>query len=177
MDNFQITQILDSMSILIDSREQPTEKATRRFNSFGCDYSRATLDFGDYTFNFVCNNVAHFNINHRIVPEVMIERKYSVDEIAQNFTRERDRFRREFERMKEHKAKAYILIENATWENIMNGKYRSKVNPNALIASMLAFQSRYDINYVFCKSETSGKLIHEILYRELKERLERGDYG
>lgn len=177
MDNFQIRQILDSMSILVDSREQPTEQAVKRYKSFGCEYSRATLDSGDYTFNFLCNNVAHFTTTKRIVPEVVIERKCSVDEIAQNFTHERDRFRREFERMKEHKAKAYVLVENATWENIVNGKYRSKMNPDALVASMLAFQSRYDISYIFCKSETSGRLIHDILYRELKERLERGDYG
>jgi len=30
---------------------------------------------------------------------------------------------------------------------------------------------------VFCKADTSGALIKEILYRDMKERLERGEYG
>lgn len=177
MDNFDIAACLDSMSIIVDSREQPTEKSIKRYKSFGCDWRRQTLDYGDYTFNFMCNNVPHFADNVRLAPEIVIERKCSIDEIAQNFTRERDRFRREFERMKANNAKAIILVENATWENIIHGRYKSKVNANALTASMLAFQSRYDIKYIFCKEETSGRLIREILYRELKERLERGDYG
>ena len=32
------------------------------------------------------------------------------------------------------------------------------------------------MNVVFCKEETSGRLIKEILYRDLKERLERGEF-
>lgn len=34
-----------------------------------------------------------------------------------------------------------------------------------------------DLNIIFCKEETSGDLIKEILYRDLKERLERCELG
>ena len=35
---------------------------------------------------------------------------------------------------------------------------------------------RYNMNVIFCKEETSGRLIKEILFRDLKERLERGEF-
>lgn len=45
------------------------------------------------------------------------------------------------------------------------------------VDSVIAFMVRYNLNIIFCKEETSGDLIKEILYRDLKERLERGEFG
>jgi hypothetical protein len=50
------------------------------------------------------------------------------------------------------------------------------MDPHALFGSILAFCVRYHIMLIMCKEETSGKLIGELLYRDFKERLERGDY-
>jgi hypothetical protein len=36
---------------------------------------------------------------------------------------------------------------------------------------------RYDLQLVFCKEETSGKIIKELLYRDLKERIARSEFG
>ena len=101
----------------------------------------------------------------------------SLDELAQCFTHDRQRFKREFERAQAHGCRIYLLCENATWENLINGKYRSRFNPKAFIASIIAWQIRYDMQLLFCKEETSGALIKEILYRDLKERLENGEFG
>ena len=79
------------------------------------------------------------------------------------------------ERAKEAGARVYMLVEDATWEHIWNGQYRSQMKPQSLIASMCAWMARYDCHLVFCRPETSGKLIKELLYREGKERMERGD--
>ena len=49
------------------------------------------------------------------------------------------------------------------------------MNAKALTASLLAFLARYDCQVVLCKEETTGKLIRDILYREIKERLERNE--
>ena len=43
--------------------------------------------------------------------------------------------------------------------------------------AVTAWLVRYNANLIFCKEETSGRLIREILYRDLKERLENGEYG
>jgi hypothetical protein len=35
---------------------------------------------------------------------------------------------------------------------------------------------RYDLQVIFCKEDTSPTLIREILYRDLKERLTKGEF-
>ena len=47
-------------------------------------------------------------------------------------------------------------------------------NPDAYLASILAWQNRYGLQLVMCKEETSPTLIYEILKRDLKEKLETG---
>jgi hypothetical protein len=52
------------------------------------------------------------------------------------------------------------------------GTYRSKMNPVAMVASLTTWLARYDCKLIFCEPQTSGKLIHDILYREMKQHLE-----
>lgn len=170
MDPFTIEECLKSMVILIDSREQASERAMRRYKSFSCPYRRQKLDYGDYSAEFVLEGKP-------TQIKAAIERKMNLEELSSCLTRERDRFRREFERAQADKASMYLLVENATWENLINGKYKTKFHQKAFTASVTAWIARYNLKPIFCKSETSGRLIQEILFRELKERLERGDYG
>lgn len=44
MDIFDQKEVLKSFQILVDSREQATERADKRYKSFSAPYSRATLD-------------------------------------------------------------------------------------------------------------------------------------
>lgn len=97
----------------------------------------------------------------------------SLDELALCFGKERARFQREFERSSAAGARVYLLVENATWENLLNGKYRSKLNPDSYFASLLAWSVRYNLVPIFCKAETSGKIIAGILRYELRERLSK----
>ena len=69
---------------------------------------------------------------------------------------------------KENGARIYLLVENATWEKLLAGKYRSQYNPAAFLASILAWQNRYDLQLIMCKEETTSTLIYEILKRDLK---------
>lgn len=176
----EIEACLDSMSILIDRREQPTDRAKRRYDTFCVPYSHATLDYGDYTYNFKLPSGKSLygadTLEKRVCPPVSVERKMNLDELAQCFTRGRKRFVAEFERAKAHNARIYLLVENANFENLINGKYKSKFQAKAYLASVTAFMARYDMKIIMCKAETSGRLIKEILYRELKERLINGEY-
>lgn len=131
-------------------------------------YERKKLDFGDYSAKCTLPQGEEIDFSS----EFAIERKMSLDELCACYCRSRQRFQKEFERAKEKNAKLYLLIENASWENVYNSKYRSKMTSKALSASMLAYLARYDCQLIFCKSETSGKLIGDIIYREVKERLE-----
>lgn len=155
------------MKIWVDSREQQTTISGRRYKQFGCPWERHQLNFGDYSAAFVLPNNEVFSLEN----SVCVERKYALDELCLCFTHDRGRFEREFVRAKEAGARLYLLIENGTYENVYSGSYRSQMTPQALIASMLAWMARYDCRIVMPKSAISGKLIHDILYREAKERL------
>lgn len=177
MTNFEVDDCLKSLEIVIDTREQPSKRAQKRYESFCAPHKRQTLSYGDYTYNFTLpSGEKLFSDSETIKGHVVIERKQDLTELSQCFCQSRERFEREFERAKENNATIYLLIEDATWENLINGKYGTRFNANAFFASITAWMARYDIKVIFCKSETSGKLIKEILYRELKERLQRGDY-
>ena len=177
MGPVDIEACLDSLVVIVDKREQPSERAERRYQAFGSPYRRATLNYGDYAYNFQKpDGEWFFNEEETIAAPVVIERKMDLVELSGCLCQQRERFEREFQRAKDHGATVYLLVEDANWENLLNGRYKTKFHPHAFEASLLAFIARYDIKPIFCKKETSGKLIHDILFRELKERLERGIY-
>ena len=172
MSPFEVKKALEAAVLLVDTREQPTAAFKSRMEKVGLPYERQKLNAGDYSIKTMRENGTEINCERLFA----IERKMSLDELAACYTHDRARFTREFERARDCGTKIYLLIENATWENLFNGKYRSKFGSNAFAASVLAWLARYDCQIIFCKSETSARLIHDILYRELKERLERGDF-
>ena len=177
MGPVDIESCLASFEILVDTREQPSERAERRYKAFGSPYRRQALDYGDYTYNFTMpNGQALHGADTAVKGHAVVERKMDLDELAGCLSRTRERFEREFTRAKENGATIYLLVEDASWENLLNGRYKSRFHPNAYEASILTFMARYDIKTIFCKKETSGRLIRDILYRELKGRLERGFY-
>lgn len=177
MQPFDEKEMLESIVIYCDTREQPTARSKKRYESFGAPYERKTLSYGDYTYNAKLPNGKWLhNENETVSGYAVCERKMSLDELASCLTHSRDRFEREFQRAKEHNARVFLLVENATWENLLNGMYRSKFNSNAFFSSLCAWLVRYDLQLVFCKEETSGKIIKELLYRDLKERIERGEF-
>lgn len=156
------------MTLIVDTREQDTDRLRRRIRQTGLSFVRQKLDFGDYSAKTTLDNGTEFDISS----SVSIERKMNLDELCACYCKGRKRFTREFERAKSAGAKVYLLIENANLEKAYNGSYRSKMSPQALTASLFAWLARYDCQIIFCKEETSGKIIREILYREMKERLE-----
>ena len=178
VDYFKLDEVLESFRIIIDTREQNTPKASSRYKSFGVPTEKATLDFGDYCANITLpSGRPMLDTSSRIQPACVIERKMSLDELAACFTRSRDRFQKEFERAAAAGSRVFLLVEGGSWEAIQNHRYRSKYNPKAMQASLVAWSVRYNMVPVFCKPETSGSIIREILYRDIKERLEQGEYG
>lgn len=134
----------------------------------GLPHVREKLAFGDYSIK--CQHPGGQETT--LKDAVAIERKMGFSELATCYCTERARFTREFERAKEAGARLYLLVEDASWEKAYSGDYRSRMSPHSFVASILAWLARYDCRLIFCRQETSGKLIRDILYRELKERLE-----
>ena len=171
MTVFEIDEALDGMVCLADSREQDTPRLRARLAQMNCPNEREKLNFGDYSAKFPLQSGKWFSLEKL----VSIERKQNIDELCNCYCKDRQRFIREFERSAENGSKIYLLIEDATWEKIYAGKYQSKMRETALVASILAWLARYNCQVIFCKAETSGQLIKDILYREGKERMERGE--
>ena len=166
MHPLDVKTALESMVCLVDTREQDTPLFRKRMQGLGVPHERHKLNFGDYSVK--CDRAD-------LSASVSVERKMGIDELCNCFCKDRKRFEREFERAKKAGAKVYLLVEDASWEQAYSGKYRSKMAPASLVASMQAWLARYNCQIIMCKQETSGKLIHDILYRELKEHLEAMD--
>ena len=177
MDPLELRDTLATFRVIVDRREQDTPKARERYAAFGCPFERATLSYGDYAGQITLPGGDLYDISKAITPACVIERKMNLDELATCFTRSRARFQREFERAADHNAAVYLLIEGGSFEGIINKRYRSRFHPEAFLASLIAWTVRYGLRPVFCKAGTPGRVIREILYRDIKERLEKGEYG
>lgn len=171
MNPFDLKKALASMTLIVDTREQPTKRLEQRLEVCGLPYERKKLFSGDYS--CICKMPDGSELDFS--DHVAIERKMSIGELCMCFGSQRERFENEFQRAKEAGIKIYLLVENGSWEKIYNWSYKksSKYHPNALIASINAFRARYNMQLDFCRPETTGKVIHDILYRELKEYLEK----
>ena len=49
METFDISYALEHITVLVDTREQPTIRAKKRLESMNLPYERKKLDFGDYS--------------------------------------------------------------------------------------------------------------------------------
>ena len=156
--------ILKDMVMVVDSRERKNEHIIQYFEDNKIPYVVDKLKSGDYSF-FVPNN-PDLNVDRKFI----IEKKNSLTELASNFTADRERFHREFQRLDEDET-MHLLIEGATFKKLLAGSYRSSFAPNAYLASLLSFCIRYDIKCWFCTPDESGELIYKILYYELYEYL------
>lgn len=155
------------MVYVIDNREQPTKALAKRMEYLQPNV-RETVNAGDYAAKTLLPDGTWFYL------PVAVERKMSLTEIAGNLTRERERFRAEFNRASEHGIRLYILIEQASWEAAYSGAYRSQMKPQSLIASLLTWSARYGCPILMCeRPETGGKLIRDILHYEMREALDR----
>lgn len=163
----EIEKMLDSMTILVDTREQPTKSLERRIEGFNRPFIRKALSYGDYSAQYIDPS----GEIHSLENQVVVERKQNITEICSNFTSGRPRFKREFDRAIQDGAKVHLIIEEDNWEKAYSGDYRSKLNPNSLIASLLSWCHRYNITVYFCKKETTGKLIADIMHYAIREKL------
>ena len=163
----EIKRAVDSMVILIDTREQDTEALQQRLSTLGHPYRREALDSADYMVEYDTADGTTVRL------PVAVERKMSLDELATCFTSERGRFQREMERLLEAGTKTYLLVEKASWEMIQRKDYRSKMPVASFIASLLWWSIHYDFRVIFCKQATSGWLIGKILQYEVCEDARR----
>ena len=83
MNGHEQLEVLRSIEILVDTREQPTKRAMKRYERFGCPHRRCTLSYGDYSYNATLpDGSSLYNTEETVSPGCVIERKMCLDELA-----------------------------------------------------------------------------------------------
>lgn len=104
------------------------------------------------------------NINRYIYLTSCIERKASVDEICVNLEKnERTHFENDLIRAKGNPFMLLVEDQNGYF-NILDGRYRSKYNPLALLATIKTFEARYGFTTYFTDKIFSGNYINHYFY-------------
>lgn len=165
MTDKQIASIILDMQIIVDTREQKNDHIIEYFKYRDIPYVVEKLETADYS--FMLPHYAKLGLDQKF----LVEKKNSLDEIAGNFTKDRDRFEREFFRA--HDQKIHLVIETATWKRLLNHNYRSKFEPSSFTASLMTWGIRYNCPIWFVGKEESPYLIYNILKYELMEHLKQ----
>lgn len=156
----EIDELVKSMVILHDSREKSSKHITDWFDKKKIAYETKALSNGDYSFYIPANPKLNIDRDLYFDREIMLERKASLDELAGNLTQHRTRFEEE---MATYTGKKYLLIENASYEDIVGGNYTSKFSTKAYLASLHAFNHRYDLQIMFMpNNKLSGCYIYGV---------------
>lgn len=144
----EIEEIMKHIVILIDTREQcPDNHIKNYFDSHKVEYKDMALPAGDYS--FMLKAIPELGIEHDMYfyNDVVIERKHNLDELSSNFAQERARFNSEWSRMRANRK--YLLIENASYDDIVNHNYRTKYSEKSYLGSIHSFNSKYGVEIVF----------------------------
>ena len=151
--------------IIVDSREKP--KAITGilgyFDKVGIQYEVSKLLFGDY-----------MDYNR---PQLVIDRKQNIAELAKNCTREHDRFRRELERVGKTGSKLIILVEQNRYKDrdewvqvrqivdlIRWSSPHTMVRGEKIYRVLASWCAKYPVEVRFCDKRATGKNIVDILY-------------
>lgn len=140
-------QLLSSIVILIDTREQKNEHIVDYFTKHKIPFKKKALSHGDYSFYLPKNDELSIFRDIYFDNEIIVERKANLNELSNNFSNERNRFEEEFAISKAHKK--YLLIENANYSDVVQGNYDTKYNKKSFIGSLHSFNHKYDLEIVF----------------------------
>ena len=135
---------LENLVFIQDSREQ------RGFEFAGRKIEIAALPVGDYSIK---------GLHER--PEISLERK-SLDDLASSLSSGRSRFERELEKAR-NLCRYFSIIIEGSLDDIVKHKYRSEMQPKAIVQSLACYSVRFDIPIWFCGSRSYAERITESL--------------
>lgn len=153
--------------LIVDTREhaKAIKGILEHFDKCGIQYDFSKLLFGDY-----------MDWNR---PDIVVDRKQNIAELAKNCTSEHERFRREMEKAKKAGATLVILVEQNRYKD--RGRW-IEVNditdlmtwssPHTMIKGERVFRilsswmAKYPIRVEFCDKRSTGRRIIEIISKE-----------
>ena len=142
-------------AIVIDTREQTPLAFPSAIPTV-----RGTLRTGDYSVTGYEDAFA-------------VERK-SLSDLVHTVIHDRARFERELERMRPFSFRRVLVT--SPYEAVARGEYEhSRANPRSVVASIAAFEARYNVPFVFAANpgEAATRLVDWARYFVREKRLER----
>lgn len=164
----EIKEIIDSLTIIVDTREK-TSHIIEYFDKKKISYKVKKLDYGDYSFYIPANEKLGIMRDIYFDKKVIIEKKGSLEEISGNLTQDRSRLEKELSLAPDTKV---LLIENASYSDIINNNYNTQYNRKSFLASLHTFWFRYNTPIFFMSNkEHSGVFIRMYFEYYLKNYL------
>jgi DNA excision repair protein ERCC-4 len=144
------------MRILIDTREQ----APFTFDAFpGTTTETATLPAGDYSLPGFTDRVS-------------IEKKELNDLVGCLMGSNRDRFEKEL--IKGRAYDLFVVVVEASLDDLANGRYKSQMKAHSAAQSIFAFQVRYRLSIVWAGNRNRAEYVtYGLLSKYLREIGER----
>lgn len=151
--------------VIVDSREKTKaiERMLQYFRDNGIEYEISKLLFGDY-----------MDWNR---PQIVIDRKQNIAELAKNCTVEHERFRREMDKARKAGATLVILVEQNRYKDRGEWVQVESIedllrwsSPHTMIRGEKVFRvltswtAKYPLRVEFCSKQQTGRRIAEILY-------------
>lgn len=152
------------MVIQIDSREKKRaiKKIVLTFDKHGVKHFVSKLPYGDY-----------MSLDN---PRLIIDRKQNLNEICNNVCQEHKRFTRELQGAKDFGIHMIILCEHGDgierlqdvikWENPRLKESPMAVSGERLYKILSAMSKHYDVDFIFCNKEQTGRYIIELLQQK-----------
>ena len=143
----EIQKILKSMIILVDSREKSASHITEYFDKHKIKYEVMALPSGDYS--FALDAIPELDLPHKTYyyNDILLERKNSLEELSGCFSQTRERFNDEWSRC--YAKRKYLLVENNTYEDLVNGRYNTQYNSKSFLGSLHSFNAKYGLEVAF----------------------------
>lgn len=151
--------------LLIDTREKPRaiQNIIKTLDDANIIHESTKLLFGDYR-----------DWNR---PDIVIDRKQNIAELAKNCTVEHDRFKREMEKAKKAGATLVILVEQNRYKSgdkwihvddisdlLLWDSPHTTIRGEKVFRVLRSWQIKYPIRVEFCDKRSTGKRIIEIIY-------------
>jgi len=167
----EVKSLLSTAVVLIDTREKVNNHIVSYFRQQKIPYKVMKLETGDYSIMLPQNG--EMGIRRDLYLQVAIERKNSIDELIDNFLRDkRTAFQNELIRSQETDFVLMVEQKNG-YEDMLAHNYRSQIQPASVIGTLKSFESRYKFNTIFVDKGLSPIWIYHHLYYKTRDELKR----
>ena len=141
----EMDQIIESMVVLVDTREQVNEHITSYFDKAKIKWKKKKLDYGDYSFMIPKNDELCIPRDMYFDNLVVVERKGSLEELSGNLTNGRATFEKELALA----PKVKVVYVEAGYDSLLKSKYDTNYAPKSFWASIHSFWHKYNCPFFF----------------------------